>query len=124
MLKKVIAGAIAAGALSVPLAGVAWADKPSDPGSNGNGGGNANGVGSGGIPGRLGSLDGAPESHYTPGELLADLRETAAAEDFNNLPAYLREETDFESPGAIVSDAAQGELSAEQLQELLAGPEE
>jgi hypothetical protein len=118
MLKKVIAGAIAAGALSVPLAGVASADKPDDPGSNGNG------VGSGGIPGSLGSLEGAPESHYTPGELLADLREIAAEEDFNNLPEYLREETDFNSPGDIVSDAAHGELTAEQLQELLAGPEE
>jgi hypothetical protein len=30
MIKKVLATVIAAGAMSVPLAGVAWADKPSD----------------------------------------------------------------------------------------------
>jgi len=37
MLKKVLVSVIAAGALSVPLAEVAWADPPTDPGS-----GNAN----------------------------------------------------------------------------------
>jgi hypothetical protein len=42
MLKKTIAGAIAAGALTIPLAGVSWADKPSDPGGNGNHGANSN----------------------------------------------------------------------------------
>jgi hypothetical protein len=37
MLKKLLVTAAAAAAVSVPLAGVAWADKPSDPGSNGKG---------------------------------------------------------------------------------------
>ena len=45
MLKKLFVAAAAAAAVSVPLAGVAWADKPSDPGSNGNGSN-----GKGGIP--------------------------------------------------------------------------
>lgn len=35
MLKKLFFTAAAAAAVSVPLAGVAWADKPSDPGGNG-----------------------------------------------------------------------------------------
>jgi hypothetical protein len=47
MLKKLFVAAAAAAAVSVPLAGVAWADKPSDPGSNGNG------LGQGGMPQRL-----------------------------------------------------------------------
>ena len=37
MLKKVLVAVVAAGAMSVPLAGVAWADKPSDQGSQGQG---------------------------------------------------------------------------------------
>jgi hypothetical protein len=37
MLKKLFITAAAAAAVSVPLAGVAWADRPSDPGSNGSG---------------------------------------------------------------------------------------
>ena len=48
MLKKLFATAAAAAAVSVPLAGVAWADKPSDPGSNGNG------LGQGGVPAAAG----------------------------------------------------------------------
>ena len=48
MLKKVLVAVVTAAAVSVPLAGVAWADKPSDPGSNGNG------VGQGGVPARAG----------------------------------------------------------------------
>ena len=44
MLKKLFVTAAAAAAMSVPLAGAAWADKPDDPGSNGNG------IGQGGIP--------------------------------------------------------------------------
>ena len=45
MLKKLIVTVIAAGALSVPLAGAAWADPPDEPGSHG--------VGAGGIPREL-----------------------------------------------------------------------
>jgi hypothetical protein len=49
MLKKLFFTAAAAAAVSVPLAGVAWADKPSDPGSNGNG------LGKGGVPAAAGA---------------------------------------------------------------------
>ena len=37
MFKKVLVAVVAAGAMSVPLAGVAWADRPDDPGSQGQG---------------------------------------------------------------------------------------
>jgi hypothetical protein len=37
MLKKLLVTAAAAAAVSVPLAGVAWADKPSDPGAGNQG---------------------------------------------------------------------------------------
>ena len=37
MLKKVLVAVVAAGAMSVPLAGVAWADRPENPGSQGQG---------------------------------------------------------------------------------------
>ena len=50
MLKKLFVTAAAAAAVSVPLAGVAWADPPSDPGSNGNG------IGKGGIPNKTGNF--------------------------------------------------------------------
>jgi hypothetical protein len=48
MLKKLFFTAAAAAAVSVPLAGVAWADKPSDPGANGKG------LGQGGVPAAAG----------------------------------------------------------------------
>lgn len=48
MFKKMAIAATAAAALSVPLAAVAWADQPADPGSNG--------IGKGGIPGKLGNF--------------------------------------------------------------------
>ena len=37
MFKKVLVAVVAAGTMSVPLAGVAWADRPDDPGSQGRG---------------------------------------------------------------------------------------
>jgi hypothetical protein len=49
MIKKLFITAAAAAAVSVPLAGVAWADPPSDPGSNGNG------IGQGGLPTKIGN---------------------------------------------------------------------
>ena len=42
MLKKLFVTAAAAAAVSVPLAGVAWAEPPADPGA-----GNGNGIGKG-----------------------------------------------------------------------------
>jgi hypothetical protein len=50
MLKKIFITAAAAAALSVPLAGTAWADPPSDPGSD------SSGVGRGGIPKKFGDF--------------------------------------------------------------------
>jgi hypothetical protein len=50
MLKKVFVSAAAAAALSVPLAGVAWADPPADPGAN------DNGIGAGGVPRKVGEI--------------------------------------------------------------------
>ena len=48
MFRKLFLTAAAAAAVCVPLAGVASADPPADPGSNGNG------VGAGGVPKKLG----------------------------------------------------------------------
>jgi hypothetical protein len=50
MLKKLFVTTAAAAAMSIPLAGVAWADPPADPG------GADNGVGTGGVPGRIGDI--------------------------------------------------------------------
>ena len=49
MIKKALVAVIAAGALSVPLAGVAWAEPPADPGDGG-------GIGVGGLPGAAGNF--------------------------------------------------------------------
>jgi hypothetical protein len=51
MLRKLLVTAAAAAAVSVPLAGVAWADPPSDPGSP-----NGNGIGQGGVPQKAGDF--------------------------------------------------------------------
>jgi hypothetical protein len=50
MLTKLLVTAAAAAVVSVPLAGVAWADPPSNPSSSGNG------VGAGGVPARAGAV--------------------------------------------------------------------
>jgi hypothetical protein len=50
MFKKMFITAAAAAAVSVPLAGVAWADTPSDPGAT------DNGIGKGGIPQKFGTF--------------------------------------------------------------------
>jgi hypothetical protein len=70
VLKKFIGAVVAPGALSIPLAGVAWGDAPTDPGSNGHG------VGAGGIPrvigDNLGSTDPIP-----PGSVISDVAQQA-----------------------------------------------
>ena len=66
MLKKLMVTVIAAGALSVPLAGVAWGDPPTDPGANGDG------VGAGGIPRVLGDNSGGADP-IPPGSVLSDI---------------------------------------------------
>ena len=50
MLKKLFITAAAAAAVSVPLAGAAWAEPPSDPSST------DHGIGAGGMPQRLGDF--------------------------------------------------------------------
>ena len=57
MLKKLLVTAAATAALSVPLAGVAWAD-PGDP--------NGDGVGQGGIPKVVGQIDDALGTNINP----------------------------------------------------------
>ena len=57
MIKKALVALIAAGALSVPLAGVAWADPPSQPNDP---------PGRGGVPKEAGDYLGAPK--VTPGQ--------------------------------------------------------
>ncbi len=121
MLRKVIAGAITAGAISVPLAGMAWADAPTDHGNNGHSTEHSNGVGHGGVPGRLGNLNGTPDTPLTPGHVIRDLRQTAQDQGDNNLPAYLRSQTTYTSPGQIVSGVAHGNLTPQDLQDLLNG---
>ena len=59
MIKKALVAAIAAGALSVPLAAAAWAEPPSDPSSN------DNPIGAGGVPEKLGNF---LDTGITPGE--------------------------------------------------------
>lgn len=53
MFKKLCIAAAAAGAISVPLAGAAWAD-PADPSSN-DPSSNGNGIGQGGVPQKAGA---------------------------------------------------------------------
>ena len=63
MIKKALLTVMAAGALSVPLAGVAWADQP-DP----NGDPNGEGIGPGGVPGKIGRrVD--PQGETTDGHI-------------------------------------------------------
>jgi hypothetical protein len=80
MLKKLLVTAAAAAAMSVPLAGVAWADQPADPGSNGNG------LGQGGVPVAAGealnrNYPGAFPDKVPPGSIFSD-----AAKLSGNLP--------------------------------------
>ena len=62
MLKKLFVTAAAAAAVSVPLAGVAWAEPPADPGSNA--ADPANAPGPGGVPQQ--SPFGIPPGKGTP----------------------------------------------------------
>lgn len=93
MLKKMIAGAIAAGALSVPFAGIASADRPDNPGDNGR--------------------------DNAPGQVVKDLREIADDQGYQNLPDLLRDRSDYRSPGAVVSDIARGDLTPDEVDEFL-----
>ena len=87
MLMKLVVGAVAAGALSIPLAGVAWADQPAEPGINGAG---PNGVGApgagiqannnvgvrdvaqleGSVPDAIATVQPGPGIRIAPGQLI------------------------------------------------------
>lgn len=65
MFKKLFVTAAAAAAVSVPLAGMAWADQPADPGANGNG------IGAGGVPKVVGEVADRFGTNPNQGEPLA-----------------------------------------------------
>jgi len=75
MLKKLIVTAAAATALSIPLAGVAWADDPVDPSAT------DAGVGAGGVPEKAGNffdsftpnLNPSPGDPVTPGSVFSTI---------------------------------------------------
>ena len=83
MLKKLFVTAAAAAALTVPLAGAAWAEPPEDPGSN------SDGIGAGGIPGKVGLPFGeviSSDGTATPPIAKADGSVPDAISDVNGLP--------------------------------------
>ena len=96
MLKKLFVTAAAAAAVSVPLAGVAWADPPSDPGSNGNG------IGKGGIPNKTGNvLDTVtPQDFQPPGYQTGD--PVTPGSVFSQVAKFPKE---VRPPGVSVPDA-------------------
>jgi hypothetical protein len=53
--------------------------------------------------------------------VIRDLRQTAQDQGYNDLPAYLRAQTTYTSPGQIVSGVAHGNLTSQDLQDLLNG---
>jgi hypothetical protein len=87
MIKKMVIAATAAAALSVPLAGVAWAEPPADPGSNG--------VGEGGMPKKLGEF---ADSGITP-SLSSPYAPIPPGEEFN----LAKDTHDLLHPGVKVS---------------------
>ena len=66
MFKKVLVAVVAAGTMSVPLAGVAWADRPDDPGSQGRGKSDNPGSQGRGKPGNPGSQGRGPGTFGGP----------------------------------------------------------
>jgi hypothetical protein len=88
MIKKLFVTAAAAAAVSVPLAGVAWADPPADPD-----GSNSNGIGAGGVPGAIGNQPGGgpegPGVPVPPGSQLSQL----AKDRSGSVPDVINETT-------------------------------
>lgn len=113
MLNKFVIGALAAGAVSVPLAGIAAAQTGNDTGTGTAGGGTTvsthahAGIGAGGLPVRIGThFGGGTTTTMTPPQLLAPLVAQAQAAG-QSLPQYLRTLTPpIQSPGAIISGIA------------------
>ena len=94
MLKKLLVGVIAAGALSVPLAGVASADPTTDPG-----------IGPGGVPAAVGSQPGLPGTPVPPGrgsDIVTGVSGIAQLPGFGSVPDTIDANTPFGriGPGA------------------------
>jgi hypothetical protein len=99
MLKNLVVGVVAAGVLSVPLAGVAWADSPTEPGSDGNG------IGPGGVPAAVGSQPGLPGTPVPPGrgsDMVTGVSGIAQLPGFGSVPDTIDANTPFGriGPGA------------------------
>ena len=98
MFKKLFVAVAAAGAMTVPLAGVAWADdRPAD-------GVGAHGVGKGGIPKAIGDaypdqID--PRDRIPPG---SEIRRAAKDDPEGSVPDYINHNTPFGriGPGQLV----------------------
>ena len=79
MLKKLFITAAAAAVVSVPLAGMAWAEPSSDPGTNDKGSSGENKLGKGGVPKHLGEVlheinsDTYPSDPISPGSIASDV---------------------------------------------------
>jgi hypothetical protein len=104
MINKLFVTAAAAAAVSVPLAGVAWADQPVDPG-----------VGAGGVPGLIGQVPGGPGTRTTPGTIIHGGQQIARDLGFKNLPDLQRNPppgvfSPNRSPGGAISDIVHGTL--------------
>lgn len=116
MLNKFVIGALTAGAIAVPLAGVAAAQTGNDTSGTTSGGTSVSthanaGIGAGGLPGRIGAHFGAgTTTMITPPNLLGPLVTQAQAAG-QSLPQYLRSlTTPFQSPGELISGIAHGTL--------------
>ena len=104
MIKKALLSVMAAGALSVPLAGVAWADRP-DP----NGDPNGEGIGPGGVPGKIGRLvdaqGGTTDGHIPPGT--GEDPDVFGNSDIAKLPGSVLDILGI-SPGSVVKAVTPG----------------
>jgi hypothetical protein len=94
MIKKLFVSVVAAGALTVPLAGVAWADPPSGGDPNGNG----QGIGPGGIPSQV-------TPRHSPGSEIKVLAQQPGStpDAIDSLPGF-----DREGPGQRIKDFTPG----------------
>jgi hypothetical protein len=88
MLKKFFASVAAAAAVSIPLAGLAFADQPDDPSSN------STGIGAGGVPQKVGEvthqLGGNPSGDpVTPGSAINQAKDAFPGNTPSAYGAYL-----------------------------------
>jgi hypothetical protein len=104
MLKKLLVGVIAAGALSVPLAGVAWGE-PANP--------DENPIGPGGVPGKISRIvqaQGAPvEGNVPPGTGSGEV--VLGTSDIAQMPGSVPDVTasfGVSNPGSVVQAVTPG----------------